>query len=202
MKAFVSLLLIMFVCLSLPGEEYNGPTSLTLKFIDDLVINGPATLKLVKAKNLEVKGSLDYRSLDVAGNAEVIGPMKGSKGKFNKLHVTGPVDVDHLLCDELDVQGPVKAEYIDVTNQATIEGPLDVQHGKFKSLKVTADKIILDEVIADTIVVGKGQEQVLILKSLSIINGDIVFESGTGIVQVDSPEVVIKGTVKGASVKK
>jgi hypothetical protein len=200
LKLMVSLALL--ICLNLFGDVYNGPTSLTLKFYDDLSINGPATLKLVKAKSLEVKGALDFKSVDVAGKAEVQGPMKGSKGKFGQLHVTGPVDVDHVLCEELTVQGPMKAMYIDITKLATIEGPLDVQHGKFKSLAVTADKIILDEVVVDTITVSKGsKDQVLILKSSTVVNGDIVFESGEGTVQVESPKVVIKGSVKGATVK-
>lgn len=202
-KLILPLLLLLLTCLSIFGDTYHGPTDLTLKFYDTLSIDGPAKLKLVKAQSLEVKGTLTFDKLDVAGKAEVFGTIKGTKGKFDQLDVTGAMDVDHVLCQKLSVKGPVTAVYLDVKDQADIEGPLTAQHSKFKNLSVKADKIVLDEVVVENIVVVKGpKNQVLILKGPTIVNGDIVFESGEGTVQIENPEVSIKGSIKGASIKK
>lgn len=197
------LILSFFLCLNLFGEVFNGPTDLFLSFYNALVINGPAKLKLVKAKTLEIKGPLEFHSLDVTGKADVVGPVKGDKGKFGQLTVTGTMDVDHLITEELTVKGSVKAVYLDVKNHTEVDGLLDAKHSKFNTLTVNADKTVLDEVIVESVLVKKGQQnQILSLKGATVVNGDIVFESGEGVVQVESPEVQIKGAVKGASIKK
>lgn len=202
-KVSLFFLLCISMCLSAFGEVFNGPTTLSWKVYDSLAVNGPANFKLVKAKTLQVNGPLQFHNLDVAGKAEVDGSMKGDKGKFGQLFVTGPMDVDHVICGELSVKGPVKATYLDVQNHAEIVGPLEVQHGKFKSLAVNADKIILEAVTIETIVVNKGNNnQTLVLRGQTIVNGDIVFESGNGIVQIESSDVRTNGSVKGATVKK
>ena len=60
----------------------------------------------------------------------------------------------------------------------------------------------MDDVTLESMVVSRGpKDQVLVLKGLTVVNGTIVFESGEGIVQVENPEVVIKGSVQGAVVK-
>lgn len=197
------LLLSFFFCLGVFAEEYNGPTSLFLRFYEDLSVNGPAKLKFIKTQSLEIKGPLEFHSLDVAGKAEIMGPVNGDKGKFGQLSITGTMDVDHVICEDLSVKGAVKAVFLDVTNHAEIDGVLDAKHSKFKSLTVNADKTILDEVIVDSILVKKDQKsQVLVLRGPTSVSGDIVFESGEGIVQVESPEVQLKGVIKGGSLKK
>lgn len=202
-KVSLFLLLNLFVCLNVSGEVFNGPTDLSWKLYDSLSINGPSKLKKVKANSIEIKGPLQFHSLAVAGKAEVIGDINGDNGKFGQLNVTGSMNVDHVICEELSVKGPVTAVYLDVKNHADIDGELNAHHSKFKSLAVKADKIILDEVILDSLVVRKGQKnQILVLQGPTIVNGDIVFESGDGVVQVGSLEVRIKGTVKGAFIKK
>lgn len=202
-KTKLFLLLSFFIYLSVIGEDYNGPTNLFLRFYDNLAINGPSNLHLVKAKSLEINGPLEFHSLDVSGKAEIKGPVKGDKGKFGQLAVMGTLDVDHVITEELSVKGAVKATYLDVTNKAEIDGVLDTKHSKFKTLVVNADKTVLDEVIVDSIFVKKGpKNQILILKGPTVVNGDIEFESGDGIVQMESPEVQLKGILKGATLKK
>lgn len=191
------------LCLSVFGEVFNGPTNLTLKIYDTLTIHGPAHLKLVKAKEFEISGPLEFHRLAIEGKAVVAGTMKGDNGKFGQLSVTGTMDVDHVVCDELTVKGPVKATYLDVHNRADIEGALEVQHGKFKTLSVTSDNIVLDDVVVESIAVGKSQNlQTLILKGETVVNGDIVFASGNGVVQTEGSQVRIIGKVEGGTLKK
>lgn len=200
--AFLTLL-CLFISPFAEGAIFNGPKNLTLRSYDTLSINGPANLKLVKAGSIEIKGDLQFHSLDVSGNAEIKGILKGDKGKFGSLDVHGTVDVDHVICGELHVQGPVKAAYLIVKDHAEIMGPLDAQHGKFKSLTISAERAILEDVTVENITIQKGQKnQTLILKGPSVVNGDIIFEAGDGIVQIQSPEVQIKGQIKGAKIKK
>lgn len=184
------------------ADTFNGPTNLTLKTFDSLDINGPAKLKLIKAKSLDVKGTLDFHSLDIADKAVVNGPVSGEKGKFGKLEVTGPFVVDHVISDDLYVTGPVKATFLEVKSDAEFIGPVFVQHAKFHDLVATAEKITLEDVTVQDLTVEKtDQDQVLVLKGNTVVNGDIEFASGKGIVQADST-VEIKGKVKGGTVEK
>lgn len=196
-------LLGIFNIQNVSGEVFNGPANLSLKFYDALSINGPANLKMVKAQSLEIKGTLQFHRLSVAGKADIKGSITGDYGQFGLLNVLGSLEVDHVICDDLIVKGAINAQYLDVKNQANIEGLLNVQHGKFKNITVKADKITLDEVIVDTIIVSKNQSnQVLVLKGKTVINGDIIFESGTGLVQAEGSDVLIKGSVTGAKLSK
>ena len=68
----------------------TGRTNLFLKLYDELSIQGDAKLKLVKARSLEITGSLEFQSLDVAGKADVKGSVKGTKGKFGQLNGMAP----------------------------------------------------------------------------------------------------------------
>lgn len=183
-RFFMIRIFLLFLSLPLFGEVYQGPTSLHLRLYDALEIQGDATLKLVRAKSLQVNGSLQFHSLDVSGDAVVEGSFKGDKGKFGSLKVTGPATVSSLI----------------VKQQADFDGPLEATHSQFQTLSVKADKIVLDEVILDNLTILKSSgPQVLILKGASSISGDIVFESGNGKLEIQGSEVHIGGTVQGAS---
>lgn len=196
MKYLLSLLVLS---LTLFGEEFSGPTHLTLKIFDTLTIQGPAQLKMVKAKSLAVTGLLEFNHLNISGDATLTGAVKGSKGKFNTLTVTGSLDVDHVICKELIVTGNVKATFLDVAKQSTVNGDLEVKESKLGALSVAGDKILLDGVLLDSLTVRKGisDQQTVTLQGATIVNGDILFESGKGILNVQGSEVKINGTTKG-----
>lgn len=182
------------------GETFNGPTHLHLKIFDILLINGPAELKLVKARSLEIRGTLKFHKLDVSDNTIIHGMVSGDQGKFDKLDVTGTLDVDHVICQDLHVQGKVQAIYLEVKNQADILGPLTAKHSKFQSLAVTAETIELEDVTLDSLLIRNTEKrQTLILKGTTTVNGDITFESGEGTIQTEGTNVVIKGKVQGAT---
>lgn len=203
-KEKISTLILLTLCLTfcLYGETFNGPTTLYKKVYEGLVIHGPAKLKLVKADTLEVSGPLDFESLEVVGEAKVNGPVKGDKGKFGQLTVKGPLYVDLVVCEDLSVEGKVIVTSLVVNNSAEIEGELDATHSKFKSLIVDAEKITLDDVIAESIFVSKSENnQLLILKGRTEIYGDVTFESGNGVIDIQSPNVYIRGAMVGAQQK-
>jgi hypothetical protein len=192
------LLTCLFLSQSLLGETFNGPTSLSMKFLDEAVFNGPATLKWVKAKSLVVNGPLQFSRLDVAGRAVIQGPFKGDHGKFDALEISGLVEASYITSQKLLINGPVKASYLKVTDSAEISGPLDVQNGEFQDLKVSADLITLDTVTARNIVVGKSTSpQTLILQGVTVISEDIRFESGKGVIKKIGTNVDIRGQILG-----
>lgn len=193
------LICLLTISTSLFCEEFNGPTNLSLKVFDELTINGPANLSLIKAKTLNVNGTLRFESLDVSGIATINGPVSGSKGKFHTLTISGAVDVDHALCDDLIARGAIKASYLIVKNHTEIEGLLDASHSEFNTLDIKADSITLDEVSINNINILKGRT--LILKGLTVVNGDIVFDGGKGIVKIHNPEVKINGSIKGGALQ-
>lgn len=193
------LLSCLFLSQTLCGETFNGPTSLSMKFLDEAVINGPVTLKWVKAKSLVVNGPLQFSRLDVAGQAKIQGPFKGDHGKFDSLEISGLVDASYVTTQRLLINGPVKASYLKVIESAEIHGPLDVQNGEFQDLRVSADVITLDAVTARNIVVGAStSQQTLILQGVTVISGDIRFESGKGVIKKIGANVEIKGQIVGA----
>lgn len=172
----------------------NGPIDIHMRFYDALEIQGPANLKLVKAKSLKIDGPLQFHNLSVAGDAVVLGTFKGDKGKFGGLKVTGSFDADHVICENLTVVGPVTVSSLMVRNKAEIEGSLDAKHCEFKNLSVKGETISLDEVLIENLTVSGNKK--LILKGASVISGDIVFESEKGILDIQSPEVHIGGQIK------
>jgi hypothetical protein len=205
MQKFKMILLLVCLMLSFQvfGEVYNGVTNLTLRAFDTLTINGPAYLRLIKAKTLEINGPLEFRSLDVADKAILRGAVKGEKGKFGQLDVTGTLDIDHVICGEMHVLGAVKAIYLEVKAQALIEGALDAEHCHFKDVTIKSDQILFNDVTVDNVFVkGNQPHQLLILKGATVVEGDITFDSGSGIVQVDDPEVKIQGKIKNGTLKK
>lgn len=199
-KNFVFLFICCFCLANAFADVYTGPVEVSLKFFDNLTVNGPAKLKLLRTKTLDIQGPVEFHSIDVAGNATIIGNVKGYKGKFSLLQVTGSLEADEVICDDLDVKGQVTASSLIVKNQAKIEGSLTAQHSQFKTLVVNGDNITLNDVQADSLTVGKDvKKPVLVLQGATVINGDVIFESGDGLIRVKSPQAKIKGTVKGAT---
>ncbi len=196
--------IILFAALSFFSvascEVLNGPAKLYLKILDNLEVNGFATLELVQAKSVTVHGPLKFSRLRVENALDVTGPVNGHKGEFGSLKVLGPVDVNYVRTGSLQVSGPVTATNIEVSKQTEVFGPLTVTDGHFENITVTADTITLENVTAKDITIKptKEPEQVLILKGNSKISGNILFESGHGVLQHDD-QVMIHGTVSGTS---
>lgn len=189
--------LILFTSPYLLAEEFNGPTSLTMKIFDTLKVNGPAKLELVKAARLEVNGPLEFSRLDVKENAEIHGPFKGFKGMFDILSVKGPVSVDHLIANEFIIEGPLTATSLEVRKRLSVKGPVEITEGTLDRLVVEGKKIVLDKVKVNEIHIKDTESKaVLLLKGNSKVEGNVTFESGDGEVKLESGSR-INGSVHG-----
>lgn len=204
MRKIISFFVLIGIaaCSSMFAEEFNGPTDLTLKFYDSLTITGPAKLSLIKTKSLKVTGPLHFHNLAVSGDAEVVGPVTGDRGQFGQLKVTGDIDVDHFICQDLKAIGSVKGTNMLINGLADITGRFEASRSKLKNLSIEGNEVILNEVVAGNITIRKTQKsQALILKGMTIINGDIVFESGSGIIEVLNPLIQLNGKLTGGTIK-
>lgn len=201
MKLYFSLFILgsFFFLTMLHADTYNGPTSLRFTRKAEVTINGPATIKQASIKTLVVNGPLDFYEIEATVSATIAGYMKGEKGRFTKLQVTGPFYGHRIDCGELNVVGPVEVSYLKVTGDTTILGPLTATEAKFNNIIITADKISLNNATVNNLLIkktDKEETQTLILTGSTVINGDVTFESGNGIIHADS-SVVIHGSVKG-----
>lgn len=219
------------------AEEFAGYANLENNKLNDATFNGPANLKGVSAKSLNVRGPLEFSDLKVEGDTKVAGPVSGSKkGTFGSLKVNGPFEATDVICSEFIVKGPVEVTELTVNGRSDIGGSLEAKKSHFQDLKVkgptevneltvkgetnilgpfeakkshfqninvTADTISLEDVEAKDIVIkgSRSMEQVLQLNGKTVINGNITFKSGKGIVE-QGPSVKIQGEVKGGTVNK
>lgn len=171
--------------------EIFGPvTNSDHGVFNSLIITGPFAAKNIACSKLEVTGPVNVTDFQVSGEATIIGSLKVGKSTFQNLTVTGPSKVEKSTFQNLTITGPLKAE------KSTIQ-----------NLTITADKIVLEDVKIKDIIVKKNQEekqekkQVLDLKGETIVEGNITFESGKGVVEQGS-EVKIQGKIKGATLEK
>lgn len=198
---FAGLFLVPLVAFA---KTYYGPTKISNSSEEEVTIIGPADLDQLKSNTLKVTGPLKFNKIVISNETEVTGPTAGEKGKFNNLKITGPVKGTQIEAQTMNITGPAYFNNIEVKGNAKITGTLFVNKGKFKNIDVVSDKVKLKDTTADSIHFDKNmhdskKEQMLMIQGKSIINGDIVFDSGKGKVVVDKT-VQIKGKVQGAEV--
>jgi hypothetical protein len=186
---------------SINAETFNGPTVLSEKVFEDLVINGPAELKNVKAKSLTVQGPLKFHRIEITGKTSVTGPMTGVEGKLENVTVKGPFRAKKLKINTLNVTGPVAIARFTFSGDAKINGPLEAKHGHFQNLTAGSDEggdsISLYNVTAKNIVIRKGKkDEILTLAGKTEISGKITFESGHGKIEKKGNDVKVEGNVK------
>lgn len=225
MKQILSLLFCTACMLQeAQAQSFMGVTALEKQNLQEASFMGPTELKEITAKSLSVMGPLHFNNLKVEKNTEIFGPVANSDhGVFDSLFITGPFMAKNIACSKLEVTGPVDVTDLQVSGDATIigplkagkstfqnltlTGPLKAEKSTFQDLTITADKIVLEDVKTKDILVKKNQEerqekkQVLHLNGKTIVEGNIIFESGKGIVEQGS-EVKIQGEIKGATVEK
>lgn len=187
---------------------YTGPTSLSnVEDENDITIIGPAKLKKVQTSYLNITGPLEFSDLKVATYANILGPILNSRdGVFKQLVLVGPIDAEHIRADEMIVTGPVNVKNLDISGEMSVIGPTKISDARLQNLNVTSNDIILENVQINNITVKEDKEQSpkvqnLVLKGKNIINGDINFISGKGIITIDGASTKILGKIIGASKK-
>lgn len=185
------------------AQSFTSVTTIEKQNLKEASFIGATEFKEVTAQSLSVKGPIHFNHLKVQKSTEIFGPVTNSEfGTFNSLIITGPFMAKNVTCSTLEVTGPVDVTDLQVSGATTIIGPLKAGKSTFQNLTITADKIILEDSKTKDIIVKKNEdkEQVLDLKGKTIVEGNIIFESGKGIVEQEY-KVKIQGEVKGAIVK-
>lgn len=190
-------------CALIHAETFYGPTEISDKTFDELIINGPADLKAIKAKSLTVHGPLTYDDLEVSGKTVVKGPTKGQKGKFNTLSVRGPFKSEKITIASLSVWGPAQITDFKVEGATDIHGPLSAQRGVFQDFIAGSGNggksVELNDVAAQNIVINEGkEEETLVLSGNTVISGNVIFKSGRGRIEKKIGNIVIQGKIEGA----
>jgi hypothetical protein len=184
------------------AEEFNGLTSLKNSQMNDVTINGPAQLNNMRFKNLTTNGPLELKLLTVENEFETNGPVKGEDLKCNALKSTGLFAVDNVTCNKLIAVGPISGKNITINGDSNIIGPLSVKNSNFQNITIYSNIIRLDDTVIGSITVKKSDsnnhsKQELILEGATIINGDVIFESGNGKIK-SNPKAKIVGKIQGA----
>lgn len=186
------------------AQSFMGVTTLEKQNLKEASFMGPTDLKEITAKSLSVMGPLHFNHLKVEKAAEIFGPVSNSEfGTFGSLFITGPFVAKNVTCSKLEVTGPVDVTDIQVSGATTIIGPLRAVKSTFENITITSDQVTLEDSKTKDIIVEKNEDkkQVLNLKGKTIVEGNITFESGKGIVK-QGLEVKIQGEIKGATVEK
>lgn len=201
-KLALSLLLLSS---TVSAQTMMGVAEIENQKRDNIQVVGTAEFKDVIANSVQVTGPLSFKNLTVHGKTEMTGPMKGKKGTFSDINVAGSIDIEELTYTNLKVVGKTELKKATATGKTDVIGELELKKSKVKDIFVTSDEIELEDSETGQIVIRKNDGslkiQELDLKGECVINGDITFEAGKGLVKMGS-KVKHIGTVKGAEVKK
>lgn len=185
------------------ATTFNGITDLSEKSFQELVINGPATLKDIKAGKLTVNGPLTFQKIDVSGNTELNGPVKGTEAHFENLTITGSIEADKMSCNNLTVIGPATLKYFSIKENAEVKGTFKSDGGTVQDLSVMSSASLTDTTAKNVIIKHnnaydqESKTDVLELKGKTIITGDVTFASGKGEVIVQGKDASIGGKING-----
>lgn len=189
------------------AETFYGVTELSSKMYDQLIVNGPATLKDIKTDNLTVHGPLTFQKIDVIKSSDISGMMQGQEGAFANLKVTGPLEAEKITCDTLSVIGPAKLKYFTVKGTTEVQGPIEFTKGNLQDLSYMASGTLTDTVVKNITIKHNNasadtkKNDILKLEGNTSVTGDITFESGKGEVITAGKGVTVSGKIKGGTLK-
>ncbi|WP_010302931.1 hypothetical protein [Candidatus Odyssella thessalonicensis] len=184
------------------------------------VVYGSSQLKDMTYDTLTVYGALDFTNLIIQQELKVDGSAHGKNLKCQEFKINGSLAVDQLeahqglvsgsltghnisILKDLSVEGSLAGDRITVLGRTKIAGNLSVIGGDFTDIDIEGDASDLTDSRAANIHFKKviTDTQKLYLRGKTIVSGDIVFESGKGEIYLGT-DAVIKGQVKGATIKK
>lgn len=195
--------------------EKHGPFKVE-GFVADLFKGtGPTSLKKAEVKGqFNVTGPLKFKDLKVGGATVIIGPAKGKKGQFIDIEKNGPFKAEEFVANHFKGTGPTSFEKAQIKGDIDLVGPFISEDSNFQKMILTignndeskniAGKCELKDSTSKDIYIRKNmpdETQLLVLAGKTIVDGNIEFESGKGIVEADK-DVVIKGEIKGVLLKR
>lgn len=211
------------------ADNFTGPTDLSSKDFKDLNINGNSNLNQISADSLTVKGPLNFSRIKIKGDTNVEGATSGEEADFNNLAVRGSFWATKVEIQNLKVDGEAALENFKVRGKVDINGPLKAKNGDFfKDINAAHTPIALYNVTVDNINVKNSSpgdvdynntsktgntsntntngntnndDNVVKLAGNTVVNGNITFESGNGIVFIRDKTVQFKGKVIGGKIQ-
>lgn len=200
LKLFIcSLLLLQKTSAAL----YIGDKSLRNVTSQDGTFIGSTKLKDSSFHSLSVVGPFSFQNLKIQKKAEIVGETINSQnGEFEVINVTGPFFATDVKCDEFNVVGFVQVSRLYVLKYARIVGYLSAYESSFNDMEITSNEIRLEDTELNNLIVKKNEydkqkKEVVYLKGHTVVRGDIIFESGKGIVKQD-PASKVNGRIIGA----
>lgn len=179
---FLLLIVVGFVVYSfdIGSKNFDRTT------IENKNIIGPVSLNKTKGESISVTGS-----------------VKGSDIVFGTIACVGSVKLSSSKIANLDVVGLVKISDCEISGEILIVGMLKAKNSHMHNISITASLVELDNSKAKNITIKKQSEanqmQTLVLKGNTVVDGDIIFESGQGIVEKAST-VKMNGSISGCTV--
>lgn len=186
------------------ATTFNGQTELSAQTFKELEINGSARLSEIRANSLTVKGSLDFKRLNVTGDTKVLGACSGEESDFKNLAIQGTFWGAKIRIVNLQVDGEVAIEDFTLNGEVNIKGPLKAKNGSFNNIDAVNAPIALYNVTVNNINVKKdntNNRNEVKLAGNTVVSGNITFESGEGIVFIRDKTAQLKGKVIGGKIK-
>jgi hypothetical protein len=163
---------------------------------------GPKYFTHASLKNEHIVGPVDLEK-STAEALSITGPFTAKDTTFTTLSCIGPVKLEQVICETIDVVGPTELKNCKIKGDTSIIGTLDANNSEFEKITITTSHMHLENSKTQNIVIKKNsnanEKQKLVLSGSTIIDGNIVFESGQGIIEKSST-VKINGSITGCSV--
>ena len=167
---------------------------------------GHTTVSNETMADLEVFGKLTLANLTVTKTVSVSGRCEGNGLVCQTLSVQGLCCANDVKAETLSVRGKCEGEGYEISGNAAFRGAFDVKNSTFGSMTLALGKGRLSGcVVKGPVKISKpssnsdNKEEILHLAGKTVVEGDVVFESGTGTLMIDRDARVL-GTVSGAKI--
>jgi hypothetical protein len=167
----------------------SGPTSLNNKNIDDkLVIHGASQISNSTISNLKVIGSTQATNLK-SDKIKVEGPFQANNIESRKVKVEGSAIIENSKVEEANIIGDAVIKEGSEIKSLEGCGFFKLENSKVMNLKLDSNQCEINNSEVIDITFTKPTEQKsppsLKITGNSSVKGNIVFESGDGIVYLD-----------------
>lgn len=189
-----------------PTDMQFGSQDITSAEIKNIHHSGKLLVKKIKVLEATlVNGRLEADDAIFLGDTTINGRLDAKEAKFKGLVVNGDAELKKVqISGPVNVNGKLELEECQLADSLHVYGYLKAKDAAFaKMVTVNSSKATFEDSVLNGLTVQKNdskEPQVIELKKTKI-NGNIVFESGNGIVNMDS-DSALSGEVKGGTVKK
>lgn len=149
---------------------------------------GKLVCSQTEVKNIKMQGYVSLMDVSVVGEAKVEGMLQAKTTHFK---------------GEVKVKGSAHLNGSRVDGKTIIVGALKAEESHLKDIEITSNQVIFNCSKLNTLTVKptKNEVQRVYLQGITVIKGDVVFESGDGEV-IKSPQSRIAGKIIGGHLSK